>query len=199
MLELDQRVAAGLRELVARAPVEADVWLAAQRYVNRRKRQRRSVAGGVMAVALVTGAFVGIAVVRGGETKPGVSEPSTTSEPLTALPATGPVEGAFTITSTGDLTFVPDKLTVTTGIYSVTLEDGSESPHRLDFDDSSTMFAGLQVNEVGQMKTTRVFFGHPGDYTFFCAIPGHREPGERGAVHVIGPELTFAQAVAAGV
>ena len=84
-----------------------------------------------------------------------------------------------------------------TGIYSVTLTDDATGPHTLDFDDPKTLFAGLAVNGAGEKQTSRIFFGAPGDYTFFCAIPGHRAHGMQGVVKVTGPPMTLVQAEAA--
>ena len=54
MPDLDQRIADGLRALVDRAPVEADVWPATERYVAKHRRHRRTIAGAVVAVAPIT-------------------------------------------------------------------------------------------------------------------------------------------------
>jgi len=118
----------------------------------------------------------------------------------TPLAATGPVAGKITIIAApgGKLTFAPLSLTMKTGIYSVTLTDGSTGPHTLDFDDPTTLFKGLAVNAQGEKDNSRIFLGTPGNYTFFCAIPGHRAAGMQGVIHVTGSPMTVAQAEAAG-
>jgi hypothetical protein len=45
--------------------------------------------------------------------------------------------------------------------------------------------------------TSRIFFGAAGDYTYYCAVPGHRSAGMQGVIHVTGPTVTEAQAAAA--
>ena len=121
-------------------------------------------------------------------------------EGTTPLPAAGPSNGTFAIAAGvgGQLKFAPVSLSVKTGIYAVTLTDDSTGPHTLDFDDASTLFAGLAVNNSGDKVTSRIFFGKPGDYTYFCAIPGHRAGGMFGTVKVTGPPMTVAQAEASG-
>ena len=105
----------------------------------------------------------------------------------------------ITASPTGRLTFAPSTLRARTGIYEVTLIDGSDAAHTLDFDAPATLWPGLEVTSRGGTKTARVFFGHRGDYTFYCAVPGHRAAGEQGVVHVTGPTLTLDQAEAATI
>jgi len=117
--------------------------------------------------------------------------------PLTAV---GPSSGKIAIAAGvgGQLKFAPVALSMKTGIYSVTLTDDATGPHTLDFDDTNTLFAGLAVNNAGEKANSRIFFGAPGAYTFFCAIPGHRAAGMQGVINVTGPTMTLAQAEAAG-
>jgi plastocyanin len=119
-------------------------------------------------------------------------------EANTPLPAAGPSSGKLELSALASLKFVPSSLSVKTGVYSVTLTDDATGSHTLDFDDPSTLFVGLKVNSQGEKATSRIFFGDPGDYTFFCAIPGHRAAGMQGTVHVTGSSMTLAQAEAAG-
>lgn len=115
----------------------------------------------------------------------------------TPLTAAGPAPGgklAITAAPGGQFKFAPAALTVKTGIYSITLTDGAVGQHTLDFDNPATLWAGLQVGTQGEKATSRIYFGAPGDYTYFCAIPGHRAAGMQGVIHVTGPPLTPAQA-----
>jgi plastocyanin len=115
----------------------------------------------------------------------------------TPLAATGPSIGKIETAALASLKFTRVSFTVKTGIYSVTLTDDAAGPHTLDFDDANTLFKGLAVNGAGEKQTSRIFFGSAGDYTFFCAIPGHRAAGMQGVVTVTGPTITLAQAEAA--
>jgi plastocyanin len=118
----------------------------------------------------------------------------------TVLTNAGPSQGSFTITAApaGRLSFAPSSITVKTGIYSVTLVDGAAQTHTLNFDQSTALWAGLVVTTQGETVTSRIFFGTPSDYTFYCAIPNHRAAGMQGTVHVTGPAVTLDQAEAAG-
>jgi plastocyanin len=148
-------------------------------------------------ITLFTAGFVFVIFVSGWLVLGSSQEKKTNSSILTAA---GPYDGTFTIVAspTGALTFGPSSLSVKTGVYLVTLRDGASITHTLDFDQSSTLWAGLIVNSQGDKQSSRIFFGTAGDYTFYCAIPGHRTAGMQGVVHVSGPTVTLAQAEAAG-
>jgi plastocyanin len=115
----------------------------------------------------------------------------------TPLSANGPVSGKIDATALASLKFTPVAFTVKTGIYMVTLTDGAAGPHTMDFDSPETLFKGLAVNAQGEKDSSRIFFGTPGSYTFFCAIPGHRAAGMQGTVTVTGSPMTLSQAEAA--
>jgi plastocyanin len=118
-------------------------------------------------------------------------------EGSTPLTATGPVSGKIGLSALASIKFSTSSISVKTGVYAVTLTDDANGPHTLDFDDAKTLFAGLKVNSSGEKATSRIFFGEPGDYTYFCAIPGHRAT-MHGTVTVTGPPLTLAAAEAKG-
>jgi plastocyanin len=118
-------------------------------------------------------------------------------EGSTPLSAEGPApSGKLDLSALAALKFDPDSLTAKTGVSLVTLTDDATGPHTLDFDDTKTLFAGLAVNGAGEKSSSRIFFGEPGKYTFFCAIPGHRTAGMQGTVTVTGPPMTLADAEA---
>ena len=199
MIELDQRVVNGLHEIAERAPVDADVWPDAELYVAKHGRQRHVLAGAVVAVVVVAAGAVSVGVVHEGRAKPALGSDPTPTLPGSALSATGPVRGSLTIVAgpAGRLAFAPSNLSLKTGVYAVTLTDGVDTTHTLRFGDPSTLATDLEVSAAGDKATTRVFFGRPGEYTFFCVMPGHRIAGMSGTVTVTGPAVTLADAEAA--
>jgi plastocyanin len=148
-------------------------------------------------IALMTTAFVFIVFVGGWLVLGSSAEKKANN---TALPASGPVDGIIKIEAapTGGLTFAPTTQTVKTGVYQVVFSNGANAQHTLNFDDSSTLYAGLTVNTAGETQKARIFFGTAGDYTFYCAVTGHRAAGMQGTVKVTGPTVTLQQAEAAG-
>jgi plastocyanin len=110
--------------------------------------------------------------------------------------AGGPYISAFSIQALPSIKFSPTTLTLPTGVYLAELKAAGPG-HTLDFDDPKTLFAGVEVNSAGEVKSSRIFFGEPGDYTFFCAIPGHRAT-MNGVVHVTGSPITLKDAEAKG-
>jgi uncharacterized cupredoxin-like copper-binding protein len=149
-------------------------------------------------IALLTAGFL-LVVFSSGWLVLGHSQVKSVSS--AALGPHGKYSGTFTITAGagGRLAFAPDKLTLkTTGVYLVTLIDGANTQHTLNFDQTDTQWgSGLVVNKAGEKLTSRIFFGAAGTYTFYCAVPGHRSAGMQGSITVTGPTVTEAQAEAA--
>jgi plastocyanin len=94
----------------------------------------------------------------------------------------------------GNLVFSPNAFNAKTGL--VNFEVKIDSPgHTFGFHDPSTLFQELKLDTGGATLTGTAFFGAPGEYTFFCSIPGHEAAGMHGTVTVTGPTLTLQQAL----
>jgi uncharacterized cupredoxin-like copper-binding protein len=143
---------------------------------------------------LMTCGFVLIAISAGWLVL-GHSEVKT--EGGTPLAADGPCTDTIDFTALSNLTFAPASLTLETGVYCVTLTDDSAGPHTIDFDDPATLFPGLAVATAGEKVEGRIFFGAAGEFTFYCAVPGHRAAGMEGVVTVTGDPTTIEEAEAA--
>ena len=112
MLDLDQRVVDGLRELGRRAPVDAEVWAGAEHHLATRRRRRRAVGGGAAVAMLVVAALTTIGIERASDSSP-APRPPVASRTLTApLLETGPSVGTLTLDANpgGSLRFAPASL-----------------------------------------------------------------------------------------
>jgi plastocyanin len=145
-------------------------------------------------LALVTGGFA-VAILMLGWLSLGAAEPE--GEAGRALPPEGPSNYELAFESTNALVFVPEQANGETGIANITLTNGG-GEHTLHFEDGNTLFETLEVQAAGDTTASRAFFGDPGDYDFYCTVPGHREAGMEGVVTIEGDPITLEAAEAAG-
>ena len=152
------------------------------------RSQRRSIRNAVVGVVAIV-AVVGIAV-GATNTFSGSGRVNAAAE----LKADSPVVGTLHITAApgGQLTFSPDTLNATTGIYRVVVNFAAAG-HTFAFHETLTLFKELTPADAGPASGV-VFFPTAGDYHFYCTVPGHAEAGMRGIVHVTGGPLTLHQA-----
>lgn len=141
------------------------------RTLARRRTVVRSVAASVtLLVAAGTGAF---AVTRNN------------NHPRVAQVQPAPAKGTLQITVApgGTLAFRPNAFNATTGFWRIDLVAASPG-HAVTFADPKTNFGTVELPTSGRHVIGYADFAKPGDYVFYCPIPGHREAGERGVVHV---------------
>jgi plastocyanin len=94
----------------------------------------------------------------------------------------------------GAFAFAPAELEVKTGL--VRFEVDFVAPgHTMDFHEPETLFAELVPQGVQKLVGV-AFFGGPGDYAFFCTVPGHEAAGMKGVVHATGDPVSLEQALA---
>ena len=143
-------------------------------------------------IALVTAGFVG-SIVLAGWLSLGHAEPE--GEGGEELAAEGGFAEELTFSTEG-VRFVPSEANAPTGIVRITMTSGSGT-HTLVFADAATLFPGIETPATGDTDFARAFFGEPGDYDFYCTVPGHREAGMEGVVTVEGEPTTLDAALAA--
>lgn len=158
-------------------------------YPSNDGRPEKAVAGimgnGLMPADLVTGdtvddvaAYVAYAAGEGGED---------TGLLATAVPKAGggkPIAaegGKLTIPAdpTGQLAYTSSQATAEAGDLEVESPNDSDVPHNIVIDGKGE---GAVV-EKGGNSTFRASFT-PGEYTFYCSVPGHREGGMEGKLEV---------------
>lgn len=118
-------------------------------------------------------------------------------EAASTIPAdvTAKVQEKVTAAPGGALAFAPPELTAKTGLVTFDVNFAAGG-HTFAFHQPETLFAELNGATAGAQKGT-AFFPAPGDYTYFCSIPGHEAAGMKGVVHVTGSPQTLAEAEAA--
>lgn len=108
-------------------------------------------------------------------------------EPISEQPTDEePVQGgelALTSPEAGDLIFEPDALEAEAGEVVLDYTNPSEVPHNVAIeDDSETLAQGETVTGGDSAAATAEL--EPGEYVFYCSIPGHRESGMEGTLTV---------------
>jgi len=143
------------------------------------------------AIILVTAGFI-LAIMSGGWLVLGHAANKETGP--TTLPASLHTKQTITVTAApgGQLKFTPDSLPATTGLLKVDIKISSGG-HTFTFDNTATLFGVVDLNTSGTTASGVAYMAQPGDYAFYCTIPGHRAAGMQGTVHVTGPPVPTLQ------
>ena len=108
-------------------------------------------------------------------------------EPVTEEPTDEePVQGgtlALTSPEAGDLVFEPETLEAEAGEVVMEYTNPSEVPHNVAIEEgdetlaqSETVTGGSSADATAELE--------PGEYIYYCSIPGHRESGMEGTLTV---------------
>ena len=107
------------------------------------------------------------------------------AQPSDFVPSAVPLH--ITDASGGALSFSPAELQAVTGRNEITVAFVAPG-HTFRFTDPALHFTELAGNAAGAVQKANVFFPKAGDYEFVCTIPGHAQAGEKGVIHVPGPD-----------
>jgi uncharacterized cupredoxin-like copper-binding protein len=112
-----------------------------------------------------------------------------TDEPATTETDTGDGGGgggstvSFTANPDGDLAFEEDSAEATAGPVTIELTNDASVPHDVRIESPDGEDVGGTEEITGDTTTAEVEL-EPGDYTFYCSVPGHREAGMEGTLTV---------------
>jgi plastocyanin len=95
----------------------------------------------------------------------------------------------------GTLSYAPNALDVQTGLVKFEIEWAAPG-HTFGFHEDTTRFEELEDTGAGTTSVGVGYFGEPGEYRFFCAIPGHEAAGMWGTVTASGAPVSLDQALA---
>jgi uncharacterized cupredoxin-like copper-binding protein len=139
----------------------------------------------VIALAFTSIALISLAIADAQET------PTPSASPM-ASPQASPVAGgqpqtAVTVTMV-DIAFEPNEFTVAANTdVTITLTNAGAALHTFvvsDHNNEGKPNLGIKVEvQPGQTGTTTVN-APPGDYYFYCDVPGHEQAGMFGTMHV---------------
>ena len=114
---------------------------------------------------------------------------ATTQEQTTqATTETAPAEsaGATELTddadASGALKFEKDKLEAKAGKVTITMNNPSSVPHGIELEGNGVEEEGEVVDKGGKSVVTAEL--KPGEYEFYCPVPGHQDGGMEGTLTV---------------
>lgn len=136
-------------------------------------------------------AAMALAACGGGSDTTGeetAAAPETTQETESEKEAEGGSAGSaatvdFEADPSGSLAYTTDKATAKAGKVTVNFTNSSPVPHDVAIEDSGgETIAETEVLAEGSDSTTAEL--EPGEYTFYCSVPGHRQAGMEGTLTV---------------
>ena len=99
-----------------------------------------------------------------------------------APPAAGGTRLVNPADAGGNLAFQKDELTAPAGAITLVMENPSSLEHNIAVKNGGTDEKGPVVGEGGTSEITVTL--EPGEYTFYCSVPGHEAGGMEGTLTV---------------
>ena len=83
----------------------------------------------------------------------------------------------------GALAYTSDEATAQAGKVTIEFDNSQAIPHDVAIEDSSGADVG-KTDIITESTTSATVNLKPGEYTFYCSVPGHREAGMEGTLTV---------------
>ena len=110
------------------------------------------------------------------------TEATTESTPTTEDSGGAATELTDDADPSGALKFEKDKLEAKAGKVTITMNNPSPVPHGIEVEGNGIEEKGEVVEKGGVSTITATF--KPGEYEFYCPVPGHKEGGMEGTLTV---------------
>lgn len=135
-------------------------------------------------LALALSAFVIVACGDSDSDTTGGTTPATTTEEKTEE-AGGGSSNEFHVEADpdGGLAYTTDEATSKAGKVEVHLTNESAVPHDVAIEDEGGKEIG-KTEVIAEDEDSTTVNLKPGEYTFYCSVPGHREAGMEGTLTV---------------
>jgi plastocyanin len=126
---------------------------------------------------------LGAAACGGDDDDDGAAEEPAAEEPTDtgAAPAGGGSALTLTADPSGALAFDTTELSASAGEVTIELVNDSGTPHNVEVEGNGIEELSDTITEGSTEISVQL---DPGDYVFFCAVPGHREAGMEGTLTV---------------
>ncbi|HVB64845.1 MAG TPA: plastocyanin/azurin family copper-binding protein [Nitrolancea sp.] len=137
-------------------------------------------------VVLMTGLLF-ILAACGSSTSAGLTPPSSSgnAEQSASIKGTPLVSNSKLTLSEKEFSITPATATATTGRIDFTINNDGTIVHSFAVDVAGKVFTSSDV-QPGKSIPFSVTISEPGDYTFYCAVPGHEALGMKGTLTVTG-------------
>lgn len=134
-------------------------------------------------VALAVMALAPFALAACGGDDSGTTAPETTAPETTSTTDAGGGGGSTVEISAdpgGSLAFEQDSVSTKAGTVTVAFTNDSSTPHNVEIDGPDGEVGGTDTITASTTEATVELA--PGEYTFYCSVPGHQEAGMEGAL-----------------
>lgn len=142
-----------------------------------------------LAIPLAVGALVFAGCGGSDSSDDSSSTETSTSQPAESNAGSGESTNgaaqtlALAADPSGALAYDTDKLSATAGDVTLDFTNDSPVPHDVVIDDAKGNEVGATEVITGSSASTE-FSVKPGEYTFFCSVPGHEAGGMKGTLTV---------------
>jgi len=117
------------------------------------------------------------------DTSSATTSSTTSSTPAPSKPSTGGGSKlALEADPGGALKFTKDTLEAKAGTVTIEMKNPAPIPHAIAVEGNGVDKDGPTVQQGGTSKVTVTL--KPGDYEFYCPVPGHKQGGMKGTLTV---------------